>query len=143
MLVIYQDASNNIICANFTSSLGTNNLLLTKSTQIAAGTTAHPSSSLALAYLGADGGSWRAYYQVSTGALQELVGTTKAWKAGAVLSAATAVGGSPIALSMVKPPLMNIFYVDWSTSNIFSISYNSGWQPRKFFVLPSFLCIID
>jgi hypothetical protein len=131
MLVIYQDASNNIICANFTSALGTSTLTLNKSTQIAAGTTAHPSSSLALVYLGADGGSWRAYYQATNGTLLELVGTTKAWKSGAVLSAAVGVGGSPIALSMVKPPQMNIFYVDSLTSNIFSISYNDGWQTRK------------
>jgi hypothetical protein len=57
MLVFYQDASNNIICANFKSAIGTNNLTLTKSVQIAAGITAHPASSLAAAYLGAAAGS--------------------------------------------------------------------------------------
>ncbi|KAE9379530.1 hypothetical protein N431DRAFT_434493 [Stipitochalara longipes BDJ] len=128
MLVFYQDSSNNIICANFTSSLGTNTLTLTKSVQIAAGTTAYPSSSLAAAYLGADAGSWRVYYQGTNGTLLELVGLAKGWKAGAVLSTADAVGGSPLSLSMVKPPEMNIFYVDSSTSNLYSISYNDGWQ---------------
>jgi hypothetical protein len=133
MLLVYQDASNNIICANFTSPLGTNSLTLTKSTQIASGTTAHPSSSLALAYLGADGASWRVYYQSTDGTLLELVGTTKGWKAGAILSAAVAVGGSPISLSMVKAPEINLFYVDAPTSNLFSISYSGGWQTRELY----------
>ncbi|KAH8784406.1 hypothetical protein BGZ57DRAFT_925402 [Hyaloscypha finlandica] len=65
-------ASNNIICANFTNSLGINSLTPTKSTQIAGGTTVHTSSSLALVYLGADGG---------------------------FLSAVVALEGSPISLS--------------------------------------------
>jgi hypothetical protein len=131
MLVFYQDASNNIICANFTSALGTNNLTLTKSVQIAAGTTAHSASSLAAAYLGADAGSWRVYYQGTDGTILELVGLAKGWKAGAVLSA-DAVGGSPLSLSMVTAPEMNIFYVDSSTTNLYSVSYNDGWQTRMF-----------
>ena len=130
MLVFYQDSSNNIICANFTSSLGTSTLTLTKSVQIAAGTTAHPSSSLVAVYLGADASSWRVYYQATNGTLLELVGLAKGWKAGAVLATADAVGGSPLSLSMVNAPEMNIFYVDSSTSNLYSISYSGGWQTR-------------
>lgn len=129
MQVIYQDASNNIICANFTSAVDTSSLKLTKNVQIAAGTTAHASSSLALVLVGVS--EWRAYYQATNGTILELVGLTKGWKAGATLSAADAIGGSPLALSMVTSPEMNIFYVDSSTSNLFSISYNDGWNTRN------------
>lgn len=131
MQLFYQDSSNNIICANFTSSLGTTELKLINSVQIAAGITADASSSLAAVYLEASSG-WRAYYQATNGTILEVVGTFRGWKAGAVLSTADAIGGSPLALSMMTAPEMNIFYVDSSTSSINSISYNNGWQTRKF-----------
>ncbi|PMD20409.1 hypothetical protein NA56DRAFT_180764 [Hyaloscypha hepaticicola] len=127
MQLFYQDSSNNIICANFTSSLSTTKLKLINSVQIAAGTTADASSSLAAVYLEASSG-WRAFYQATNGTILELVGTFKGWRAGAVLSTADAIAGSPLALSMLTAPKMNIFYVDSSTSSIYSISYNDGWQ---------------
>lgn len=127
MQVIYQDSSNNIILANFTNA---NNLQLINNVQIAKGTTAHASSSLVLVYLGTSDG-WRAYYQATNGTILELVGTSAGWKVGATLSAVDAIGGSPLALSMVTSPEMNIFYVDSATSNLFSISYNDGWQARN------------
>jgi hypothetical protein len=131
MQLFYQDSSNNIICANFTSSLGTTKLKLINSVQIAAGTTADASSSLAAVYLEASSG-WRAFYKATNGTILELVGTFKGWRAGAVLSTADAIAGSPLALSMVTAPEMSIFYVDSSTSSIYSVSYNNGWQTRKF-----------
>lgn len=133
MLVFYQDSSNNVVCANLSSPLGSNNLTLTKNVQIAAGTTAHESTSLASVWLGAAAGSGRVYYQGTNGTLLELVGKSNSWKAGATLSAADAIDGSALALSMVASPNMNIFlfYVDSSTSNLFSISYRSGWGTRK------------
>lgn len=131
MLVFYQDSSNNIICANLTSPLGTSNLALTKTTKVAESTTAHDSSSLAAVYLGAAAASWRLYYQATNGTILELVGTSKAWKAGATLSETDAVPGSPLTLSMGTAPAINIFYVDSSTSNLFSTSYSDGWQTRE------------
>jgi hypothetical protein len=119
------------MCANLTSPLGTSNLTLIKITKIATGTTAYESSSVAAVYLGASAGSWRLYYQATNGTILELVGTSKAWKAGATLSATDAVAGSPLALSMETAPAINIFYVDSSTSNLFSISYSDGWQTRE------------
>jgi hypothetical protein len=131
MQLFYQDGSNNIICANFTSSLGTTKLELISSVQIAVGTTADVSSSLAVVYLAASSG-WRAFYQATNGTILEVVGTFKGWRAGAAFSTADAVGGSPLALSMVTAPEMNIFYVDSSSSSLYSVSYNDGWNTRKF-----------
>jgi hypothetical protein len=65
--------------------------------------------------------------------LLELVGTQGSWKAGASL-VADAVPGSALSISMVPAPNMNIFYVDFSTENLYQIGYapsSGGWSTRK------------
>jgi len=73
----------------------------------------------------------------------ELVGQTKGWRTGATLSVADPIDGSPLSLSMVASPNMNIFYVDASTKNIFSVSYDGGWKARKHFLPQNFRLIHD
>jgi hypothetical protein len=132
MQVFYLDSNNNIIMANFTSPINTNNIILYNSVQIAAGITVLASSQLVAVWLGITAQSWRVYYQGLDGGLLELIGTQSAWKAGEEL-VAVPVAGSALSISIVTPPNMNIFYVDSSTENMYQISYTSGggWSPRK------------
>lgn len=118
---------NNIICANYSSTLGVTNLTLTKTVTATSNATVHAESQLAAIHLG---GSWRLYYQSTDKTLQELIGTGTTWQTGASL-VASAIAGSSLAISMVSSPKMNLFYVDSSTSNLFVTSYSRGWITRK------------
>lgn len=127
MSLFYLDDSNNIILANYSSILGGATLNLTKTVQIVASSNVHNSSQLAAIYLGETYG-YRMYYQKTSGVLQEMVGTNDIWNAGVTLSEATASGGSPLSISSVRTPQMNLFYVDSTTNNLFNIPYKGGWQ---------------
>lgn len=129
MSLFYLDTSNNIVLANYTSTLGNSGLTLTTTVQISA-TGVHSSSQLAAVYLDNSNG-YRLYYQTTSGTIQEMVGVGSKWKNGTTLSSATANGGSPLTVSSISAPgilQVSLFYVDSATKSLFNTIYNGGWS---------------
>lgn len=56
-----------------------------------------------------------------------MIGVDSEWTIGTALSAIV-IGGSPLMISSIATPQMNIFYVDASTKTLFNIAYKDGWQ---------------
>lgn len=95
-----------------------------------------PSSGLAAVYLGSSLG-WRVFYQDDNNAVTQLAGTSDtsglvAWDSGLIIASA-ALNGSSLAVALVPPVNMAVFYVDATSQALYTLqySYSTNWQTRK------------
>ncbi|KAG9228684.1 hypothetical protein BJ875DRAFT_489620 [Amylocarpus encephaloides] len=106
-ILFYMDDDNNIVEAYHSSPLRSGSLSFDSTKIIVSSTDVYSYSSLAA--INVDGGPKKLYYQRSDKKIQEIVGND-GWGKGQEFE--TALDGSPITLSMVDSPSVNVYYLN-------------------------------